>query len=108
MARWYRANVAASRRSALSEVRSLFETEELGGARGFLFEVEEDRIEERKYKELRSERDVFFHQHAIQKDTAEIDRLERLYDRKRSEYGRDARHLSPILYVVGLALIIVS
>lgn len=105
MSSWYRANVVSARRTAISEVRSAFEQEDVGGSRGFLVEAEADRIEGQKFEELTSERDVFFQQHEIQRDTSEMDRLEKLYDRKRAEYGRDARKLSPAIYVLGLLLI---
>jgi hypothetical protein len=102
---WYRGHVVSARRTAIAEARAAFEQEDFGGSRGFLLEVEEDRIEDRRHEELKSERDVFFQQHDIQRSTTEIERLDKLYDRKRSEYGRDARKLSPMLYAFGLALI---
>ena len=47
---------------------------------------------------------MFFQQHEIGQD-AEIDRLERVYNRKRAEHGRDARKLAPYVYGLGLSII---
>lgn len=102
---WYLNRVSAVRRSALGEARAAFETDRLAsGGHGFLREAELDAVEQRRFEELKTERDTFFRKEVLDAE-AEIERIGLDYGRRRAGHGRDAQRLRPGIYLAGLVVI---
>ncbi|MEE7457872.1 hypothetical protein MPAR168_02835 [Methylorubrum populi] len=109
MRAWYQQHVAATRQSALGEVRrGLADEKTAAGNEGFLLEAKKDGIEQAKQNNLATERANFFQRKEIIDLNAEIARLHTEYERKRAEHGRDAQTWRPGLYYFGLFLFVMA
>lgn len=110
---WYTAHVAPRRQEALIAVRRDFGRLGPGGTTGFALLMREDTLAEAllrnrlKLYETHRER---FHTlnrkiQAVQTDMAGV---QRLYEDRKAELGRDARTIDPLLYLATLAAIILG
>ncbi len=107
MTSWYQHHVARARRAALGEVRRAFESETLpSGGKGFLLAAEADAIAGTKQAHLKEERRRFFQSVAVTGLIAEIGRLTTEYERKRASHDRDAAAWNPVLYCLGLLVVV--
>lgn len=93
---WYRSHIVGHRKPALQEIRTRFQSIDLGkGQSADLLESARDRITQRKFSQWMHEREQFFSNGEATALAAELDEKERRYERMKAENGGEEAHTWP-------------